>query len=187
MATKNEIQGELFVLDSSFPATRFMTDDQRGARVASAIDSLSEFTVAEIRTARKALCLVVRPDYPSISEVYAACLEARPIKEPARIPPPKRGPEEHVCVPCGDRSLALGFLACLQEYEAAHILCPVEIKATCPQCGKRFGPVVSPFIEPLIQQFPDDTKSWHANHKGFLRCKECDPTMQYRPASESTP
>lgn len=59
------------------------------------------------------------------------------------------------------------------KYEAAHVECPGSIKATCPRCGAR-RKETNETIEALMKRFPEATKNWHQNHKGFLLCRKCE-------------
>ena len=128
-----------------------------------------------IRAARKKLSLADSKEYPSIAEIYSACLgeveERRRSKNPVLAP--KGTPEPHECGPPAKHGPALGRVRLFLPYEAAHMLCPETIKATCPVCGERYGPAEMPFIEILAKDFPDEVKGWNTNMKGYLLCEDC--------------
>lgn len=181
MACAEEIIRQMNILDGSYPDYRFMTDDVKSLRMLSAVDALSEFSAEVIKEAHKDLIESGTEKLPSIGEVYKACQEAEIDLVIKRAPKPrvaKGNPVKHKCSPPPGPCKALTYVKLFFPYEATHARCPGEIQATCPGCGKRFGPVVSDVLQSVKNMFPDQTKDWNLLHKGFLLCAECDPTFK---------
>ena len=110
--------------------------------------------------------------FPTPGEIKSLCVEIEQRRRQASQPQftTKFEPEEHEHhdpEPCA----ALKELF-FWKYEAAHVECPATVKATCPRCGTRHK-AINETVEALMKRFPEQTKHWHENHKGFLLCRKC--------------
>lgn len=172
-----EIIRQMNLLDCAYPEYRFISDDHKSRRLRVAVESLSDFTETIIIKARNNLIKSSGDRLPSIGEVYEACLEAEIDLAAERAPKqhqPIGKPVEHPCTPLSEFNEAFIWTRIVAPYEASHAKCQGEIQATCPLCGKHYGPVVSPFLERVIEMFPEQTKEWNPYHKGKLPCPECE-------------
>ena len=113
--------------------------------------------------------------FPPTPKIYQACVEANEEVNhvPKKILRARFKSQEHVCaVENPVRSLALGMLATLSAYEAAHILCPADVMATCPRCGARR--MVTGVFDKIMEVNPEETRNWTPNFKGLMTCEKCE-------------
>lgn len=83
---------------------------------------------------------------------------------------PAGEPLVHTCTEVSN-SDALKLLSALFPYEAKHVGCKV-LGAVCPVCAKVHASK-NPFIQELMERFPDQTENWKPDHKGLLICPGC--------------
>lgn len=148
-------------------------------RRAGIFQAVERFDVVVLRKAFAAIVEESQGDektyFPTVPEILRACREATEAEKPKRSIQRRRfEPADHTCSTIKPKqTIALGMLATMSAYEAAHILCPSDVAATCPQCGKRW--IVLGIFESIQQSYPgDDTSDWTQNFKGMMTCDECE-------------
>jgi hypothetical protein len=137
-------------------------------------DRLGEFPAKTLESARNALIDSGLEFLPSVPEIVAACREAAYVPSGKAILPHHRFKEfPHKCAAeKPSPGPALTALQAVFPYEAAHILCPGNIAATCPLCGET-RPEDGVFDD-LIRRFPQETANWNPLFKGMMACQECE-------------
>ena len=148
-------------------------------RRAGIFQAVERFDVEVLRKAFAAIVEASQDDekayFPTVPEILRACREATEADKPKpQVVWRRFKPADHTCSLIKPKqTTALGMLATMSPYEAAHILCPGDVPATCPLCGKRW--VVVGIFESIQKSYPaDDTSDWTPNFKGMMTCDECE-------------
>ena len=158
------------------------TDEDRefwNYRRAGIFESVERFDVAVLHKAFNLIVEEAADDeksyFPTVPEILAAI---RSVEEASvEKPKAKRArylQAKHKCAKGHpEKNAALATLAALSIYEARHVLCPPDVPATCPGCGRRR--IETGIFDELKKIYPPAmTEGWNFNFKGLLACEECD-------------
>lgn len=172
--TKEEFIPQLELLDSAFAPVQ---DPIR--RLTAVFVACKGFELEVLKSAIEQLLRYHEDRYPpSSSKIFSACLDAQASVEKSRSlatvqrkvfkEPPHQCSKEKP-----ENNPALTRLQWVSPYEAKHIFCDPKAKATCPDCGRRHEVPHPNSIDLICQEFPEQTKTWTRNWKGFCLCAEC--------------
>lgn len=142
---------------------------------AGIFESVRHFDADVVRQAFQAIVEDAEDDekvyFPTVPEILRACHDAS--KPPSRCEFIARfEPADHTCSKLApERNEAFEMFGNLFKYEAKHILCPADVPATCPVCGKQR--IVLGIFDAVVGMFPSEmTQSWTLNFKGIIPCEE---------------
>jgi hypothetical protein len=170
--TIKEFNSEIEKLEACWPSR---TDaDRTVARRDVLWERLRETPAEVLHEARNSLIDAGLEFLPSVPEIIEACREVEEASKPKGRMLRKRHKEAaHQCSPQKpEASDALTELSWVFPYEAEHILCPADIKATCPLCGKQS--IVTGLFDGIVNNHPaDQTRGWTRNFKGLMVCDGC--------------
>lgn len=141
-------------------------------RRAAIWEAVEKFDIGTLRQAFKRFYKAGEAyGFPTVPEIVQECesvMDGEEVIERKKVYPRLN----HTCAEEKPQSSpALMLLKALWPYEAEHILCSVEIPATCPECGALHIELGT--FDSIIEENPDQTAGWTRNFKGWILCAKC--------------
>ena len=172
-----EFQAEMDRMDACWPARQDAA--KAVARREVLWERLQEFSVRTLQAARNTLIDSGLEFMPSVPEIIDACREADEFSRPKE--PTQRARHKDTPHNCStekpEHSNAWVELMMVLPYEAAHVLCPGKIPATCPICGSKHMEL-GVFDDIVKRHAESDTANWNTCFKGLMLCSKCEKKVR---------